>query len=132
MCEKDRLRPRDGRVRGGAMNYEQQIKEFDEILSNREIQYTANFRSTACKLLALAKKMQEEMASFQLMSWIPCSERLPEKNGYYRCTWEHFLRKSRHVDDFCFVDGKWQNRHERETDEVIAWTPSPEPYMGDV
>lgn len=58
--------------------------------------------------------------------WIPCSERLPEKDGYYQvtidlnCDIEKFIAVSQ------FQKGEW------EAIGVIAWMPLPEPYKGDV
>lgn len=73
------------------------------------------------------------IASVPEMDWIPCSERLPEKDGRYLCVWidndvamflfsnKHF-RLSRH---FSFDTG------EIDTDEIDSiithWMPLPEP-----
>lgn len=51
--------------------------------------------------------------------WIPCSERLPEKNGDYLCSLgddEHSIE----VDTFAEDHFEIYN--------VIAWMPLPEPY----
>ena len=52
--------------------------------------------------------------------WIPCSERLPEKDGYYLTTTCY-----RQV----YVD-YWNEDHFDRTEAVIAWMPLPEPYKG--
>ena len=63
--------------------------------------------------------------------WIPVSERLPEKNGYYIVSLEDAV-------DPCasFYNGKWYyvafdcvSKEYREH-EVIAWMPLPAPYKG--
>ena len=50
--------------------------------------------------------------------WIPCSERLPEENGRYLCTYSDF---GVCVDFGLYTDGQW-------IIEPIAWMPLPEPW----
>ena len=54
--------------------------------------------------------------------WIPCSERLPEKDGYYLTTTCY-----RQV----YAD-YWNEDHFDRTEAVIAWMPLPEPYGEEV
>ena len=56
--------------------------------------------------------------------WIPCSERLPEKSGWYLCSYESKL-----VQSTVFYDGGWFNANV-DVNNVIAWMPLPEPYKG--
>ena len=51
--------------------------------------------------------------------WIPCSERFPEKDGYYLTTtcYRQVYR------DF------WNEDHFDRTEAVIAWMPLPKPYQ---
>lgn len=77
--------------------------------------------------------------------WIPCSERLPKKDGRYLCQnsyglmqvirWANNLEK---VDDFDFCDKKYGGWYEYDSEwgycerkEVVAWRPLPKPYRGD-
>ena len=78
--------------------------------------------------------------------WIPCSERLPEKNGDYLCCSSGmaiitcgFANELYKVDewDFCDYKGKSKKRGfydydseygYYEVDNVVAWMPLPEPY----
>ena len=53
--------------------------------------------------------------------WIPCGERLPEKNGKYLITGRQGA-----VNILLFEDGRWYGRR-----GVVAWLPLPEPYGGD-
>ena len=63
--------------------------------------------------------------------WIPCSERLPEKHGYYLVTTHHAIppyhmfhpENDIYADDISIqkFDGKF-------IDSVVAWMPLPEPY----
>ena len=52
--------------------------------------------------------------------WIPCSERLPEKDGEYLTTTEDGL-----CDVESYGDGEWFY------DDVVAWAPLPKPWKGD-
>ena len=52
--------------------------------------------------------------------WIPCSERLPEKDGEYLTTTEDGL-----CDVESYGDGEWFY------DDVVAWMPLPEPWKGE-
>lgn len=60
-------------------------------------------------------------------SWIPCSERLPDKDGIYLVTHRKFGKLE--VTWNIFYGGEhaswlWN-------DEIIAWMPLPEPYKGE-
>lgn len=65
--------------------------------------------------------------------WIPCSERLPEKDGRYWAWCEIFVVPD-HVDDPCSYYGSreasYLNDHWYGDDigKVVAWMPLPEPY----
>lgn len=50
--------------------------------------------------------------------WIPCSERLPERSGYYLVTGRQGM-----VNKCLYRDGYWYGNC-----TVIAWMPLPEPY----
>lgn len=59
--------------------------------------------------------------------WIPCSERLPDKDGIYLVTHRTFGKLE--VTWNIFYGGEhaswlWN-------DEIIAWMPLPEPYKGE-
>lgn len=59
--------------------------------------------------------------------WIPCSERLPEKNGFYLVTADHeHDRELRSADIYAFADGDWFTIH----DDIVAWMPLPKPWEG--
>lgn len=57
--------------------------------------------------------------------WIPCSERLPEEDGYYLITLD--FEWGREIEIGLWTDGEWfnDNRHAN-----IAWMPLPEPWKG--
>ena len=55
--------------------------------------------------------------------WIPVSERLPEEDGRYLCTYETEFGDC--VDFGKFYKGDWF------VGRVIAWQPLPETYKGD-
>ena len=67
------------------------------------------------------------------MTWIPCSERLPEKSGEvltcFPGGWIEINELVRHAGEY-----HWENQHGDWTDldEAIAWMPLPESYDPDV
>lgn len=70
--------------------------------------------------------------------WIPCSERLPEKNGMYFITLKDldFNGECHCFTEFRYYSSrkkKWDEGIERDNPgmEIIAWMPLPEPYKGD-
>lgn len=58
--------------------------------------------------------------------WIPCSERLPEKNGRYLASWVSNLTNKYNIDSIFFAYGEWDCCN----GDVEAWMPLPEPYEG--
>ena len=59
--------------------------------------------------------------------WIPCSERLPEKNGEYLVTrWTGYLQKGLVIDIAKYYEGEWKKAF-----PVDAWMPLPEAYKGE-
>lgn len=53
--------------------------------------------------------------------WIPCSEKSPEEDGRYLCTYSDF---GICVDFGLYTDGHW-------IIEPIAWMPLPQPWKGE-
>lgn len=84
--------------------------------------------------------MQMVMNQPKIGEWIPCSERLPEKNDIYLITLKDSVTikgSSRNSD--CYITSvrcfnarrkKWNSGLERDNPgmEIIAWKPLPEPY----
>ena len=58
--------------------------------------------------------------------WIPCSERLPEEDGYYLTTIRFYHLHNLVAMGCNFEDGKWL--YMEGDDEVLAWMPLPQPY----
>ena len=58
-------------------------------------------------------------------NWIPCSERLPEKNC--RCLTTNTAWGAFEVDFNVWINGEWLYPNEK----PIAWMPLPEPYKED-
>lgn len=67
--------------------------------------------------------------------WIPCSERLPEKDGSYLVCWNY-----RNMDVLMWadgwncirrIDGKVDRNSEIDGANITAWMPLPEPYRED-
>ena len=56
-------------------------------------------------------------------SWIPVTERLPEEDGRYLCTYKNDAYGDGICIDFgLYEDGEWY------VSGAIAWMPLPEPY----
>ena len=53
--------------------------------------------------------------------WIPCSERLPEEEGYY-------LTTTMYQKVYCDY---WNGDNFDRTEMVVAWMPLPEPWKGE-
>ena len=68
--------------------------------------------------------------------WIPCNERLPDKNGSYIAQVEESdgtAALSFIVIDHCNEDGTWLHdfKGKKNYRKTIAWMPLPEPYSTD-
>lgn len=61
--------------------------------------------------------------------WIPCSDRLPEKEGCYLITVDEDDRKDVSADFFYVRNDGTPSWHYE--NNVIAWMPLPEPYRGE-
>ena len=55
--------------------------------------------------------------------WIPVSERLPEENGRYLCSYKY--KEGECIDFGSFKDGTWYVKG------AVAWMPLPEPYKAE-
>lgn len=69
------------------------------------------------------------------MEWIPCKERLPDKNGVYFVTfifgeYVALTDKMHYYTNGNTFKWTWDNYNHRDmTCHVVAWMPFPEPYM---
>lgn len=62
----------------------------------------------------------------EYQTWIPVSERLPDKNATYHLV---TTTRSHRVEMAWYLDGDWfWNNSVSEMGGVIAWMPLPEPY----
>ena len=99
------------------------LKECEETLKelmgmgNMEIAcYVQGFINSINKLPSAEQRQHGE--------WIPCSERLPEKNGRYLASWVSNLTNKYNIDSIFFAYGEWDCCN----GDVEAWKPLPEPY----
>lgn len=60
--------------------------------------------------------------TLQESKWIPCSERLPKRNGYYLVTGRQGA-----VNKRLYQDGHWYGNW-----AILAWMPLPEPYVTEI
>ncbi len=111
-------------------------KAFEKILErliiirdkySKDTTYGKNHISAYNKALKIVQEVAEEYNG----GWIPCSERLPDKNGMYLCTQNSYdlatnkniIRVSTELVEF--YNGKWR----RAKNLVIThWKPLPEPF----
>lgn len=73
-----------------------------------------------------AEEQKEVEKRLTEMSWIPCSERLPDKPDVYLISSEGIS-----VTVAFFADGKWTTPTCLPLIGVDAWMPLPEPWMGE-
>ena len=79
-----------------------------------------------------AKEIVHEVAEEYNNGWIPCSERLPDKNGMYLCSQNTYdIVTNKKLIDISteyveFYDGKWMRAKNL---VVTHWQPLPEPYQ---
>ena len=66
---------------------------------------------------------------FNADKWIPCSDKLPEKDGFYNVTVKFWHLNNPTTMSSHFENGKWTCVALDEKDVVIAWQPLPEPYV---
>lgn len=93
---------------------------------------------TKCVLLkgkrgdyAIDALIEVEKEKEEAGKWIPCSERLPDKNGEYLVTYRDDIVEN-YVIVRNFYNGKfepmpWSEKHIGR--KVLAWQPLPEPYQ---
>lgn len=104
-------------------------KAFEKILERLEADEKHTF--DGCINKRYAKQIVQEVAEEYKGGWIPCSERLPEKNGMYLCTQNSYdlatnkniLRVSTELVEF--YNGKWRRAKNL---VVTHWQPLPEPF----
>ena len=105
-------------------------KQIDELRSyakdrKGELAKLINDAADTIELLSakLHASQMERSSQYYHGGWIPCSERLPEKYGWYIVTVTG--------EEVTFRWHSTLHGFERHQDEVVAWMPLPEPYKGD-
>lgn len=103
------------------------MKEFVEKLigrlNNEYLKYNdGDWNSAIDESIKIVNELAEEYNN----GWIPCSERLPEEDGYYLITIRFYHLHNLVVMGCNFEDGKWL--YMDGDDEVLAWQPLPQPY----
>lgn len=84
-------------------------------------------------------KAIEALSADRPQGWIPCSERLPEEEGWYLVTIQNDKTEKRRTENDLFAIGiaeahkhtpyKFCKDGHRQT--VIAWMPIPKPWKGE-
>lgn len=80
-------------------------------------------------VVELSKEIVQEVAEEYNSGWIPCSERLPEEDGFYLATLDgEIAGEEKPFSGLAeFENGKWVDDDE-DYQCIIAWQPIPEPY----
>ena len=104
-------------------------KEFDKIINHiKDIaDYNGDAYIDSSDIIEIVQEVAEEYNN----GWIPCGERLPEKNGMYLCTQNSYdlatnkniIRVSTELVEF--YNGKWRRAKNL---VVTHWQPLPEPF----
>ena len=80
----------------------------------------------ACETCYLTKAINivNELAEEYNNGWIPCSERLPEKDVYVLCQGNHSI----FIACIDSLDNKWRDDHYHTRTTIKAWQPLPPVY----
>ena len=103
--------------------FEKILERFEELQNNllQQTEGDINLQVGVINGVMYSRKIVQEVAEEYNNGWIPCSERLPEKEGKYLVT----LYKWNIVS---FADFKNLKYNPHFNAPVIAWQPLPEPY----
>lgn len=89
------------------------------------------YETSDCQRITTA--LDEAIERLEQTMWIPVSERLPEKTGWYLITVKGYKGDDR-VCELCYrkLENYWTGsditRKLLDNNEVTAWMPKPEPY----
>lgn len=104
---------------------------FEKIITNLEAEVFKSSRNMIRtyafeKAIEIVKQAAEEYNN----GWIPVSERLPEKDGFYLATLDgEIVGEEKHFSGLAeFENGKWID-DEEDYQCVLAWKPLPAPYQ---
>ena len=103
--------------RSGRMTNRNAINLLEEVKMLDDTMYAYNSKY----LEALDMAIEALKATAQ--QWIPCSERLPEKDGDYLVTLAFAWGKE--IEMGWLLNGEWMNPNSHVT---VAWQPLPEPW----
>lgn len=94
--------------------------------SNANIQYQLNKLDEEVK--KMADEFEEALWQPPAEQWIPCSERLPEEQGYYLVTYD--FGGGKRVIGKSFYSELYNRFTTGQKSAITAWMPLPEPYKG--
>lgn len=109
-----------GRIESMEMTFTIEDADLDKL---HDVLKDINVRE--CPWFEVQDKHGNEARYYREPQWIPCSERLPEKDGRYMVANTQIGAYA--VDFDCFLNGgEWLYDL-----GVVAWMPLPEPYKGE-
>lgn len=106
------------------------VNEFEHIPGKNDTEYIKLLkesleRQKQITSKAIAKIKEISNYSEYPNNWIPCSERLPERNNYVLVT------DNGETDIGRRFDGRWLDCYGDKLKDVTAWQPLPEPWKGE-
>lgn len=99
-----------------------------EDLIKREDAIEALYKYSFVSKDVIEKEIKAIPSADRPQGWIPCSERLPESQGYYICTCKDGSKYKR-ASAVKWSNG-WQLTGTRAYWIVLAWMPLPNPWKG--
>lgn len=117
------------------MTREEAIKYFKMMLAEKTYPSTTRQEAFTTALEALEKQATSDYAS----EWIPCSERLPDRNGTYLvtiCSYDEIANINYMSVEYGNSDGNFlhygtEKPRAKIGKYIVAWMPLPEPYKGE-
>lgn len=103
------------------MTIEDAIKDLELIKAEAEWEYPINWQAS------LDMAIEALRCSEKPNSWISCSERLPEDDGWYLCTIKKDETGAITVSQIRYFEDKGWKAYGH---EVMAWMNEPEPWEG--
>ncbi len=81
-----------------------------------------------CAVLGVINYIKHKAPTIEVPKWIPCSERLPSKDGEYLTTYRWTGRSGTEYEEVWVMDFDHGRFTGEETGIILAWMPLPKPY----
>ena len=104
--------------------FEKIIERLEEVKCRSKRHYNYGEEASYRNAIEIVNQVASEYGG----GWIPCSERLPEEDGFYNVTVKFWHIDKPTVISSHFEDRKWTCVALDPEDKVIAWQPLPPVY----